>query len=433
VATDNDGNVLTYNGTSWSSATSEDSTRTVHGVSCISTSFCAAIDTSGYATSYNGSSWSTPADIDGTHALEAVSCISSSYCVATDNDGNVLTYNGTSWSADQDVDSTRTLNAISCATNGSCIAVDASGYAVAYAWSTATSQFTWDISGSLALLLSDSSYDYIYGPSEVPVDQLSLATSTPTYMTFTQTDSTWLTTNAAGDETGFWGYDAFGNLAFGTPTSAFGYAGQNTDASTGLSDMRARWYDAGTGEFETVDPDVAETDAPYAYAGDDPVNEGDPTGLHKCNGDPLTWAGCALNVADRAIPRLIESVSWGWGPKVVSDPCDEAWTLTVNPTTFSRALWFSALGPGGLLKQAWSQTLNLANPAANSAPPLWAPRPVADTPSDYHQFECHWLGVREVPGRAFHLQTWFPNRSVLGEIGSDCNPPSAFHNPVPGT
>jgi len=28
-----------------------------------------------------------------------------------------------------------------------------------------------------------------------------------------------------------------------------------------------------------VDPDLAETDQPYAYAGDDPVNEGDPTGL----------------------------------------------------------------------------------------------------------------------------------------------------------
>ena len=28
-----------------------------------------------------------------------------------------------------------------------------------------------------------------------------------------------------------------------------------------------------------MDPDLAETDQPYAYAGDDPVNEADPTGL----------------------------------------------------------------------------------------------------------------------------------------------------------
>ena len=40
----------------------------------------------------------------------------------------------------------------------------------------------------------------------------------------------------------------------------------------------ARWYDPGTGEFMSVDPDLAETDQPYAYASDDPVNEGDPSG-----------------------------------------------------------------------------------------------------------------------------------------------------------
>jgi YD repeat-containing protein len=231
VATDNDGNVITYNGTSWSSATSEDSTRTIHGVSCPTTSFCAAVDTSGYATTYNGTSWSTPSDIDGSHALEAVSCTSSSFCVATDNDGNVITYNGSSWSADQDIDSTRTLNAISCASPSSCTAVDASGYGATCAWSTTTSQLTWEVTGSLPLLLSDGTYDYIYGPGTTPVEQVSLASSTPAYLTYTQADSTWLSTNATGDKTGFWGYDAFGNLAFGTATSAFGYAGQYTDAT----------------------------------------------------------------------------------------------------------------------------------------------------------------------------------------------------------
>ena len=136
---------------------------------------------------------------------------------------------------------------------------------------------------SLALLLSDGTYDYIYGPAATPVEQVDLATSTPTYMTYDPTASTWLTTNGAGDQTGFWGYDAFGTPAFGSPTSAFGYAGQYTDATTGLLDMRARWYDTGTGEFTTVDPDLAETGQPYQYAGDDPVNEADPSGAQ-----PLT-------------------------------------------------------------------------------------------------------------------------------------------------
>ena len=34
--------------------------------------------------------------------------------------------------------------------------------------------------------------------------------------------------------------------------------------------------DPGTGEFMSVDPDLAETDQPYFNAGDDPSIEGDP-------------------------------------------------------------------------------------------------------------------------------------------------------------
>ncbi len=342
-AVDNDGEVASYSGSSWSVASAVDSTRTINAISCPTTSFCAAVDNSGYITTYNGTSWATPADKDGSHALEAVSCTSSSFCVATDNDGNVLTYNGTSWSSATSEDSTRTVHGVSCPTTSFCAAVDTSGYATTYngtIWSTPS-----DIDGShaleavsctsssflrghrqrrqrahlqrhlvvrrpghrqhpdaerhilclaellhgrrrlglsrhlqpgrprppsspgtpqahLPLLLSDRTYDYIYGPGTTPVEQISLASSTPTYLTYTQADSTWLSTNASGDETGFWGYDAFGNLAFGTPTSAFGYAGQYADATTGLSDMRARWYDPGTGEFTSVDPDLAETDQP---------------------------------------------------------------------------------------------------------------------------------------------------------------------------
>jgi RHS repeat-associated protein len=152
------------------------------------------------------------------------------------------------------------------------------GLVAANTTGSTTSQYTWDTNGTLPVLLSDGAYDYVYGPDGAPVEQVGLATSTPTYMTYSPADSSWLATNAAGDETGFWGYDAFGTLAFGTPTSAFGYAGQYTDATTGLSDMRARWYGPGTGEFTTVDPYLALTGQPYQYSGDDPVNHGDPTG-----------------------------------------------------------------------------------------------------------------------------------------------------------
>jgi hypothetical protein len=40
-----------------------------------------------------------------------------------------------------------------------------------------------------------------------------------------------------------------------------------------------RYYDPSTDQFISVDPDLAETDQPYAFTEDDPVNRSDPLGL----------------------------------------------------------------------------------------------------------------------------------------------------------
>ena len=143
----------------------------------------------------------------------------------------------------------------------------------------ATGQLTWDLSGGLPLVISDSNYDYVYGPGTTPVEQINLATSTPTFLTYTPNSSTYVATNSAGDLVGFWGYDAYGNLSYGTPVSPAGYAGQYTDAASGLSNMRARFYQSQTGGFTTRDAAFAATDIAYSYANGDPVNAWDPYGL----------------------------------------------------------------------------------------------------------------------------------------------------------
>jgi hypothetical protein len=43
--------------------------------------------------------------------------------------------------------------------------------------------------------------------------------------------------------------------------------------------MRARRYEPGTGAFSTRDADFAATDTAYTYAGDDPFNGWDLTGM----------------------------------------------------------------------------------------------------------------------------------------------------------
>jgi RHS repeat-associated protein len=275
------GYVTTYSafGGSWSTPSDVDSSRTIKALVCTTFSQCLAVDTSGYATTFNGSGWTSPSDIDGSNTLEALTCANASVCTASDNDGNVLTYSGTSWSDPVNIDSTRSLTAIACPTTTFCATTDASGYAVTYApLSASTSQLTWDTNGSLPLVFSDSTNDYVYGPAGTPVEQVSLASSAPTYLTYTASDDTWLSTNETGDETGFWGYDAFGNQEFGSPTSPFGYSGQYTDATTSQVNDRARWYEPETGGFTARDPDFSTTDTAYTYAGDNPVNENDPSG-----------------------------------------------------------------------------------------------------------------------------------------------------------
>jgi len=278
------GNVLKKSGASWTTASNVDSHALDTSVSCASTSFCAAVDFGGYVLTYNGSSWSTPSRID-TNGLTSISCTTSTFCDATDPDGNVVTYNGTAWSSLVNVDSTHNISSVSCPATTSCTAVDGSGDVLYYKAASVTSQLTWDTSGSLATILSDGTNDFIYGPSDTPIEQVNITplppTANPQFMTYTDSDSSWLMTSASGDETAFWRYDAFGNLAFGTPGSPFGYAGQYQDTSSnssGFYNMRARWYEPQTGSFSTRDPQFARSGQGYSYTNGDPVNGSDPTG-----------------------------------------------------------------------------------------------------------------------------------------------------------
>ena len=125
---DNDGNAVTYDGTSWSSPVSIDPGNPLSSVSCPSTSFCAATDYDGNALTYDGTSWSLPLSIDPGNSLSSVSCPSTSFCVTTDNDGNAVTYSDASWSAPLEVDPSKgNLISVSCATSSFCAAVDQDG------------------------------------------------------------------------------------------------------------------------------------------------------------------------------------------------------------------------------------------------------------------------------------------------------------------
>jgi len=387
VAVDANGDAVYYNGSTWTDPNI--SSHALNSVSCVTTTFCKAVDNGGNVFSYNGS-WSSADDIDGTHPLESISCSSSSFCLASDNNGGVLYFTGSSWTGAQDIDASRNISAVSCLSATSCQAMDAAGHVLVggdAGWSSALlvdsahtpdalscatlsfcvmtdgggrvltyveSQMTWDTNGSLPTVVSDGSDDYIYGPYNEPVEEIGTTATTlssaPTFMTYTPGNSSWLLTNAAGYETGFYDYDAFGTLS-GTQGSALGYAGQyqGTSANTStFENMRARWYDQETGSFTTRDPDFSETDQAYAYAGDDPVNQTDPSG--NGIGIHIPLLGCLGNCGP---PVRSSSTTYGGTPRITSKNCDEnylpcVWDLSGADGTGDSNIGFTVTGPANL-------------------------------------------------------------------------------------
>ncbi len=85
-------------------------------------------------------------------------------------------------------------------------------------------------------------------------------------------------------------FDPYGNPRGTAPTAGFpgsrGFLNDPADASTGLTNIGARWYDPATGTFASLDP-VLDPASPlqlngYTYASDNPVDGSDPTGKHQC-------------------------------------------------------------------------------------------------------------------------------------------------------
>lgn len=144
------------------------------------------------------------------------------------------------------------------------------------------------------MILSDEQNSYVYGPDDIPIEEI-LSKGTVLYLHHDQQGSTRMLTSATGTTEATITYDAYGNTTgtTGTATSPLGYDGQYTDADTGLIYMRARAYDPTTAQFLRVDPLVGLTRAPYDYAEDNPLNEGDPSGL--CGVSSLADFGDCFN------------------------------------------------------------------------------------------------------------------------------------------
>jgi RHS repeat-associated protein len=156
---------------------------------------------------------------------------------------------------------------------------DGAGLRASQTVSATTDYLTWDQSGSLPLLLDDGQASYIYGPNGLSIEQIT--EEKPTYYHHDQLGSTRMLTDSGGEATGTFSYGAYGEPtgSTGAQSTPLGYAAQYTNAQSGLQYLRARAYDPATGQFLTRDPIEVITRSPYGYAGTNPINFSDPSGL----------------------------------------------------------------------------------------------------------------------------------------------------------
>jgi RHS repeat-associated protein len=161
-------------------------------------------------------------------------------------------------------------------------AYDGTGLRMSKTMAATTRRFAWDRAAGLAL--SDGERSFVYGPGGLPLEQVDAAGAV-TWFHHDQLGSTRLLTDNAGLAAGAFTYDAHGILTgrSGSATTPLGYAGEYTDAETGFTYLRARYYEPATGQFLSRDPLVALTGSAYGYVGGNPLNGIDPTGL-----DPAT-------------------------------------------------------------------------------------------------------------------------------------------------
>ena len=164
-------------------------------------------------------------------------------------------------------------------------------------------------------MIEDGDTAYIYGPSGAPIEHIT-ADGDQSFYTQDQLGSTTRLTDVDGRTQATYAYDAYGNTnaiigghsytAGGTThaipgaDTPFRYAGQYSDAHTGLQYLRARYYDPGTGQFLTRDPIEDLTGQPYSYANNNPLDFTDPSGLFSFSdvsdffagfGDAITFGG----------------------------------------------------------------------------------------------------------------------------------------------
>jgi RHS repeat-associated protein len=197
-------------------------------------------------------------------------------------------------------------------------------------------------------------------------------------------NSTRALTNAAGSITDTYTYSAFGELQnhTGATVNSYQYTGQQFDDSTGLYDLRARYYDPSVGRFLSQDNFPINFNHPmelnrYVYAANNPVNLSDPNGYTATAEYGITLSGIAQAAAAGAALGMAVGAVYGY---ICALLCGGDMLASVGQGMLSGATFGAlfgagfAIAPGLALKAGFSPSVVKVpgNPMA-IAPPHTTP------------------------------------------------------------
>ncbi len=177
-----------------------------------------------------------------------------------------------------------------------------------------TSLYTWDTAGT-GQVLDDSASQFLYGA----LGLYAHVKSSQTYYYLTDgLGSVLAEVKSDGTNAVSYQYDVYGNIVNqrGSLYDERQFAGEQADP-TGLTYLRARFYDATTGRFLSRDPKDGWS---YGYAGDNPAANTDPSGLDWINWYP-TGQQCPCYPIGAYNPDTGEYVSYGNDGTAACDIC----------------------------------------------------------------------------------------------------------------
>jgi RHS repeat-associated protein len=191
---------------------------------------------------------------------------------------------------------------------------DIDGNRVSRSQGVDTVRYVLDASSSLPDVLLESDATGRILASYVYVDGVLLSMDRGGVVRYVHSDVSGhvrLVTDATGDATDTFEYDAYGNSTARTGVTSLPYrfAGQRYDEETGLYYLRARYYDPAIGRFLTSDPAPGDPMQPisfnrYLYAIADPVNMIDPSGLQHTASGAMAGVSMASVLSSIAIPSF---------------------------------------------------------------------------------------------------------------------------------